>query len=173
VPETILITGGARSGKSRFALGLARPPRLFVATASAEDGEMRERISRHQAEREGWDLLESPLLSPRELQLSLGHRDYQWVVIDCLTLWVSNLLLYGFSRDEILNRVEATLQVAEDAFVNLVCVTSEVGMGIVPTHPLGRHYRDILGEVNRLVAARSSATYLMVAGIPTRLKQRH
>jgi adenosyl cobinamide kinase/adenosyl cobinamide phosphate guanylyltransferase len=169
--QKILITGGTRSGKSSFALTFAQPPRLFVATAAAKDREMHHRISRHQAERgEGWDLLESPLLSPRELQLSLGNRDYQWVVIDCITIWVSNLLMKGFSRSEILNRVESTMKVAEEAPVNLVCVTSEVGMGIVPVNPLARRYRDILGEVNKLVAARASSIYLMVAGVPTRLK---
>ncbi len=170
-PQSILITGGVRSGKSRLALSFAVPPRLFVATAAAKDREMLQRIRNHQAERgDNWDLLESPLLSPQELDVSLGYRDYKWLVIDCVTLWVSNLVIAGLSRSSILERAEAVMKVAQDKGVNTVCVTSEVGMGLVPTYPLGRIYRDILGEVNKLMASLSTSVYLMVAGIPKKVK---
>ena len=171
MPETILITGGTRSGKSQFALSLAHPPRLFVATATARDREMRERINRHQAERgKEWDLLESPLLSPEELDRSLSYKSYQWVVLDCITLLVSNLILKGVSRISTLERVAGLLKVFDKHGANLVCVTSEVGMGLVPDYPLARIYRDLLGEVNKLIAASSTGVYLMVAGIPVKVK---
>ncbi len=167
----IFITGGARSGKSGFALSLAIPPRLFVATGSPHDGEMRERIRRHQAERgDGWDLLESPLLSADELLFCLSNRRYRWVVVDCLTLLVSNMVLEGWDRKTILERVREVLDVVREAEVNSVWVSSEVGMGLVPAYPLGRLYRDLLGEVNRLVAHHCSELYLMVAGTPLKVK---
>ncbi len=169
--QIVLVTGGVRSGKSRFALSLAVPPRLFVATASPNDHEMRRRIEIHQADREGdWDLLESPLLPALELSFSLGQRKYNWVVIDCVTLWVSNMVLRGWSRSDVLQRVEEVLEVVGGTEVNAVLVSSEVGMGLVPPYPLGRLYRDLLGEVNGLVSTHASSVYLMVAGNPLRVK---
>ena len=171
MPDSILITGGVRSGKSSLALSLTEPPRLFVATASPHDREMRERITRHQAERgREWDLLESPLLSPDDLQWALSHKRYRWMVVDCVTLWVSNMVLAGWERSQVLAQVEGTLEAVNEMGLNSVWVSSEVGMGLVPTYPLGRFYRDLLGEVNKLVASQVDTLYLMVAGNPLKLK---
>ena len=172
----VLVTGGARAGKSRYALaraqalGVGRPGiRLFVATAEPGDDEMRHRIARHQAERgPGWRTEERP----RDPQAALaGPAPPAVAVVDCLTLWVSNLVLSGRTDDEVLAAADALVALAAAAGQPpIVLVTNEVGWGIVPEHPLARRFRDLLGAVNQRVADRAEEIVLVVAGQPLRVR---
>lgn len=171
--EVILVTGGTRSGKSRFAESLCEgfgTPLLYLATATAGDREMEERIARHQTRRgAGWVTVEAPrdieghILSPPP-----GTRG---ILLDCLTLWLTNLLFCSGERPEpVLARVEALVELFPRLPLPLVIVTNEVGYGIVPESPLGRLFRDLAGEANRIVAQRSDQVHLVVCGIPLRLR---
>lgn len=173
------IVGGARSGKSTRAEQLAaRGERvLYVATAEGRDEEMRSRIAAHRAARPGhWDTLEEPLHLAGALR-SVHHR-YDTVLIDCLTLWVSNLLLdrqpeaASESDPEVRIMLSANelLDVCEGSHANWIVVSNEVGLGVVPPSPLGRAYRDALGRVNQAVAARAGEVCLMVAGLALQIK---
>ena len=184
--ELVLITGGARAGKSDFAADLARdagPDVLFVATARPGDDEMKERIARHRSTRPAeWDTLEEPTDLVGALARHGGR--YDAVVLDCMTLWVSNLLLdIEAGREvqagrilktdgevEVSRILEKLLDWHRGESSTLIVVTNEVGMGIVPDNPLGRRYRDLLGRANRLVAASADRVYLLVAGVPMQLK---
>ncbi len=177
--ELVLITGGARSGKSAFAERLAmRGERvLFVATAEALDDEMARRIAAHQASRpDHWDTLEEPrnLSDAIRNTTRAGSRSYDTIVVDCLTLWVSNLLLHyeteADAESRIIDAAEGLLQVCGESESKWIIVTNEVGLGIVPSSSLGRAYRDALGRVNSLVASRSDKVYLMAAGLALDLK---
>lgn len=164
----ILVTGGARAGKSAFAQEWARAlgdgQVSFIATAQALDDEMRQRIARHQAERPpGWETLEEPLEVPYTLSRAQGRV----VLLDCLTLWVSNLML---AEREVLPEVENLLAARAETGKTLLVVTNEVGMGIVPDNTLARRYRDLLGAANRRIAEEADVVYLLVAGIPLKLK---
>lgn len=164
----ILVTGGARAGKSAFAQewahALGDGKVSFIATAQALDDEMHQRIARHQAGRPpGWETLEEPLEVPYTLSLAQGRV----VLLDCLTLWVSNLMLAG---REVLPEVENLLAARAETGKTLLVVTNEVGMGIVPDNALARRYRDLLGAANRRIAEEADVVYLLVAGIPLKLK---
>lgn len=160
--------GGARSGKSRHAQQLAESvsqDRLFVATAQAHDEEMADRIARHQADRDArWRTIEAPLDLPEAIRTH-GHGG-RVLLVDCLTLWLSNLLL-----------ADADMEAAGDALLgsiagvaaHLVIVSNEVGFGIVPDNALARRFRDAAGRLNQKVAAACDATDLVVAGIPLRI----
>ena len=174
-----LITGGARAGKSTLAEQLAaRGERvLYVATAEGRDEEMRSRIAAHRAARPGhWHTLEEPLDLAGELRPV--HRRYDTVLVDCLTLWVSNLLLApppetaagGSNEEHILTLARELLALAATSAAAWIVVSNEVGLGVVPPSPLGRAYRDVLGRVNQQVAVQASEVYLMVAGIPLQVK---
>ncbi len=172
------IVGGARSGKSARAEQLAASGErvLYVATAEGRDEEMRSRIAAHRAARpEHWDTLEEPLHLAGALR-SVHHR-YDTVLIDCLTLWVSNLLLdrpgsasEGDLEERILLSANELLDVHEGSHANWILVSNEVGLGVVPPSPLGRAYRDALGRVNQAVATRAGEVCLMVAGLPLQIK---
>lgn len=168
MPGLIFVTGGARAGKSTFAQqqaeALGGDEVSFIATAQGLDAEMRERIARHRQERPArWETLEEPLQVPAAL-----HRArHRVVLLDCLTLWVANLMQ---ARQEVLPEVEGLLAVWAETDKTLVVVSNEVGMGIVPENALARAYRDQLGVVNRQVAEAAEAVYLLVAGIPLRLR---
>jgi adenosyl cobinamide kinase/adenosyl cobinamide phosphate guanylyltransferase len=169
--DLIFVTGGARSGKSRFALerALALGGRdvTVVATAEALDDEMRDRIARHRAERpQGWRTLEVS----RHLESALESCRSAVVLLDCLSLWVSNLMLDGSSEAEMLERVDALLRVQQARSGALIVVSNEVGSGLVPDSPLGRSYRDVLGRANQMVARASNQTFLTVAGLPLQIK---
>ena len=174
-----LITGGARSGKSTLAEQLAaREARvLYVATAEGRDAEMRSRIAAHRAARPGhWHTLEEPLDLAGKLRPVHGR--YDAVLVDCLTLWVSNLLLQQPPEAPVADRSEEIIMKAATELLGLagtsgadwIVVSNEVGLGVVPPSPLGRAYRDALGRVNQLVAAQASEVYLMVAGLPLQVK---
>ncbi len=166
----IFVTGGARSGKSTFALNLARAtlqPVTFIATAQAFDDEMTERITKHQLERPTeWTTIEAPT----DVQSALEQIQTRVVILDCLSLLVSNLMLENFSETEIFERIQNALEIAETRDLKLIVVSNEVGSGIVPEYPLGRLFRDVLGRANQTVAATSSEAYLLVAGLSLRLK---
>jgi len=169
----ILISGGTRSGKSDFALKLAEEvegTRIFAATARATDPEMVERIARHRRERgPTWETLEEPL----ELVSLIRSLDSSTrvLLIDCITVWITNLILEKEWDDEkILHGVEELSSVLCSFPGRVIAVTNEVGSGIVPESPLGRRFRDLAGAVNRLLAASADRVYLVSMGIPLQLK---
>jgi adenosylcobinamide kinase/adenosylcobinamide-phosphate guanylyltransferase len=170
-----LLIGGARSGKSRAAesLCLGSDRVAYIATARAEDEEMRARIVRHRQDRPAhWKTFEEPLEIVTLLQKL--RQEYDVLLLDCLTVWLSNSL-YHFRRhplNEIENRVLAQLQeiVATASRAHLIVVSNEVGAGIVPTTKVGRIFRDLQGLANQRVAAAADRVLMMVAGIPIQIK---
>lgn len=175
----ILVTGGARSGKSSFALALAEsvsPKRLFVATCPPLDREMAARVRRHQEERQGrgWVTLERPTELAGLFQNDVDG--FEVVLIDCLTLWVNNLLFSCPDGEQLDDRrigslCEAWLQQANAFPGTVICVTNEVGLGIVPDNALARRYRDLVGTCNQLIAGRADDVVLVSCGIPLYLKK--
>lgn len=169
--DITLITGGARSGKSTFAQRLAARRRdvLFVATAEPLDDEMAAKIGRHRAERPAhWRMLEAP----RGVAAALAAEPpAEAVVLDCVTLWVTNLLLAEGAAWEAAEReLDALLAWQRASGAELIVVTNEVGLGIVPADPLSRAYREWLGWFNQRLAAHARSVYLCVAGIPVDIK---
>jgi adenosylcobinamide kinase/adenosylcobinamide-phosphate guanylyltransferase len=171
--ELILITGGTRSGKSAFAQRCAEThagPLLYVATATIADSEMAARISRHQQARgERWNLLEEPYdLCGRLPAAAVGQGA---ILLDCVTLWITNLL---FTHNEEPAAVRAEVRRFIDCLATidgpLYLVTNEVGGGIVPENRLARLFRDLAGEVNQELATAANRAWLVVAGLPLRLK---
>jgi adenosylcobinamide kinase / adenosylcobinamide-phosphate guanylyltransferase len=160
-----LLLGGARSGKSALAQRLAGRwdgPVMVLATGQARDAEMAGRIARHRAGRPaGWRTVEEPL----ELEAALVAAPAgAFVVLDCLTLWVSNLLEHGLGDDLIEARARSAAAAAADRTAPTVAVSNEVGAGIVPADALARRYRDLLGQVNAAWAAAADRSLLLVAG---------
>lgn len=176
--EIILITGGSRSGKSAFAQQLAEQQagaRLFLATCPVTDSEMGERIQRHIADRRqsGWETVEEQVEITGQLAVATG---YGVVLIDCLTLWVNNLM-FDFQRGgKALNEdciTEKTIELVAAAGkcpARVIFVTNEVGAGIVPDNRDARLYRDLIGRCNQQVAAAADSVYLVSCGIPMQIK---
>jgi adenosylcobinamide kinase/adenosylcobinamide-phosphate guanylyltransferase len=164
-----LVLGGARSGKSRHAEALiarTEPPWLYVATAQALDDEMHERIEHHRRRRDArWHTIEAPLELPQAIA-ALGGSG-QPILVDCLTLWLSNALLAGTDPTIAGDRLIAALTEAPGP---VVVVSNEVGLGIVPDTPLGRRFRDAQGRLNQQVAAIADHVVLLAAGLPVTLK---
>lgn len=161
---TVLI-GGARAGKSALAAKLATKtalPVTYVATAEALDDEMKDRIERHRAERpENWATVEEPV----DLEGALaGVGPGRTIVVDCLTMWASNLVLGGVSDDEVEGRAANASSLAVRRETPTFVVTNEVGSGVHPSTELGRRFRDVLGRVNVIWAAAAAETLLVVAG---------
>lgn len=160
-----LLLGGARSGKSALAVrraqGTGRPV-VFVATGEAGDAEMRERIRRHQAERPaGWTTTEAPL----DLDAAVAAVPKGSVaILDCLSLWVANLMGAGTSEAGVEARAERVASACATSSTTWFVVTNEVGMGLVPMSSLGRDYRDLLGRVNATFARHADLAQLVVAG---------
>jgi adenosylcobinamide kinase/adenosylcobinamide-phosphate guanylyltransferase len=170
--EIILITGGARSGKSKYAeeraaaLGLRR---LYVATAEARDDEMTQRIAAHQKRRRSaWTTVEEPVQLVETLLAWRGRMDC--ALVDCLTLWLSNLLFRG-DENHVEEKVEALVRALPLLDFPVVFVTNEVGAGIVPDNPLARQFRDLAGWTNQRIAAVANEVVLMVVGIPMVIKK--
>jgi adenosylcobinamide kinase/adenosylcobinamide-phosphate guanylyltransferase len=166
-PRHRLVLGGARSGKSRHALALAEaagPRRLYLATADPGDAEMAARIARHRAERgAGWATVEAPL----ELPAAIAAAEADVALVDCLTLWLSNLLLAERDPEAATDALLAALAAAP---LPLVLVSNEVGMGLVPETPLGRRFRDAQGRLNQRVAAAVASVDFVAAGLALALK---
>jgi adenosylcobinamide kinase/adenosylcobinamide-phosphate guanylyltransferase len=162
-----LIIGGARSGKSRYGesmIAALSPPWTYVATAEALDAEMAERIAAHRARRgPQWRTVEAP----RDLAAALRECGTAPVLVDCLTLWLSNQMLADADIDLEMARLEDALATAKTP---VVLIANEVGSGIVPDHPLGRKFRDLQGVLNQRMAARADRVVLVVAGLPLALK---
>ncbi len=159
-----LLIGGARSGKSDLAvrIGERHPGDVtFIATAQAFDDDMSNRIARHRRERPEWPVIEAPLAL--EDALALAPPDHL-VIVDCLTLWVSNALLEGWDDNEVMLSAHDTAAVARGRQGSVVVVTNETGLGIHPDTELGRRYRDLLGRVNRCWAAVADRSLFLVAG---------
>lgn len=172
-PVRILITGGARCGKSALALRIAEEnytARAFVATAVETDAEMRERVSRHRLERGNrFETIEEPF-EPHRVLSSLP-RSTQVAVLDCLTVWLGNLYhRFDGREDRVLAEVDLFLSRLDAVSCDLILVTNEVGWGIVPENGLARSFRDMAGYLNRKVAEGSEHVYLVCAGIPLALK---
>ncbi len=167
----VLVGGGARSGKSAFALLRARElgaRRLFVATARRYDADMSARIDRHRAERAGeFDTVEEALALPEALLGATGH---DVAVVDCLTLWLSNYLIDGVDADAVERRVGDLAAALARAPCHVVLVTNEVGMGLHPETPLGRTFRDLAGRAHQKLAAVADEVHLAVMGLVVRLK---
>lgn len=166
--QIIFITGGARSGKSRFAEEWAIKAKqevTYLATAQAFDEEMTERIKRHQQQRPQWITQEQPihLTCIKECTTPV-------LLLDCLSLWVSNLMLADWSDEAILSACQELLQDARERKGVTLLVSNEVGSGIVPDNILARRYRDVLGWVNQQCAAQSDQAYLCVSGLSIALK---
>lgn len=165
-----LVLGGARSGKSRYAEDLVRAgarPWTYVATATAEDPEMAERIARHQTDRgPGWRTVEAPTDLAGTLAQHAADPDAR-VLVDCLTLWTSNLLAQD--RDLDAARADLCAALAETRGV-VVLVANEVGLGLVPGTPMGRQFRDAAGRLNQAVAAAADRVVFVAAGLPMTLK---
>jgi len=183
--ELIFITGGARSGKSRFAENLLASTAqvVYIATALANDVEMKERIQLHRERR-------NPQWSTVEAYASLGDillpfaAAKEAALLDCLTLMICNLMLKDASVDwdkialQAVDRIERQIEREVDSMLNVMrnfkgqalVVSNEVGMGLVPEYPLGRYFRDIAGRMNQKTAALADKVYLMVSGIPVKIK---
>jgi adenosylcobinamide kinase / adenosylcobinamide-phosphate guanylyltransferase len=189
-PRLVLILGGARSGKSTFAERLALNSGrsvAFIATATASDEDMRNRISRHQAARPAhWSTIEEPLQLSNAVRKASAVADV--LILDCITVWLSNWLfaqddnelmdaatISSHHYDAVLDVIDDLLQVvaALGSHKTLIVVTNEVGLGIVPAYALGRVYRDLLGLVNQRIAATAPRVYLMVAGLGVDIKRLH
>lgn len=186
VDGLVVVTGGARSGKSGFAEQLAREagePVVYLATARADDAEMQERIDRHRRTRPPiWRTVEEPYFVPAVVQREMHQA--RVVLVDCLTLWVTNLLFQGYfpepeardfdfpagRREEVLAQVRELARVAVAGPAKVIVVTNEVGMGLVPEYAAGRVYRDLAGWANQIVAAAAGEVYLLVAGVPLKIK---
>jgi adenosylcobinamide kinase/adenosylcobinamide-phosphate guanylyltransferase len=166
------ITGGARSGKSSFAekLALGLPgKRAYVATAQALDAEMAAKIAKHQKDRgDSWDTYEEPL-AVAELLGKLSER-YEVVLLDCLTLWLSNVMAHSNGDGAVDAQSHELVKAVEDFNGVCVVVSNEVGLGIVPDNPLARKYRDFAGMLNQKVAQAADEVYFTAAGIPVKIK---
>ena len=163
------ILGGARSGKTEFALlrgARLGEPKTYLATGAAFDAEMERRIKRHKLERGAlWNTVEEPLEVVKALESNNGV-----VLIDCITLWLNNFIWKGLSDEAILEEVQRLAGLCPKADKNVLAVSNEVGGGIVPEHPVARRFRDLSGEANKLLAASANEVYLMTAGIPLKIK---
>jgi adenosylcobinamide kinase/adenosylcobinamide-phosphate guanylyltransferase len=166
-----LILGGARSGKSTYALNLAGKKKkvAFIATGQGLDREMRERILKHrQARPKNWKTFEEP----RDLTALISGMgdDFDCIIIDCLTLLVANLILAKDKEKAILEKFKALLFQLRRKKAKVVLVANEVGLGIVPVSKLGREFRDIAGRINQLAAKEAGKVYFITAGIPLKIK---
>ena len=170
--KLLLVTGGSRSGKSRYALdrAMAYGKRVFLATAEAIDDEMRARIARHRAERgTTFATIEEPLAIGQALRALPA--DTEVVLIDCLTVWLGNLMHTHGTRSDYYDEMNDFLEALTDLTFDVIVVTNEVGMGIIPHDEMTRAYRDLAGWLNQDVATRANEAVLIVSGLPLTLKE--
>ncbi|WP_159588640.1 bifunctional adenosylcobinamide kinase/adenosylcobinamide-phosphate guanylyltransferase [Chelativorans xinjiangense] len=166
--QLTFVLGGARSGKSRHAEALVAaspPPWTYIATAEAFDAEMQARIAEHRARRdERWTVLEAPL----ELaEVLAGTAEGEPVLVDCLTLWLTNVMLAG---DDVGAKCQQLIDTLKRPRGPWVLVSNEVGLGIVPDNAMARQFRDAAGKLNQMVAAEADSVVFMVAGLPMKVK---
>lgn len=169
--KLILVLGGSASGKSQAALDLAGQvgPRAFVATGQALDREMKTRIERHQAARSSdWETAEVPANLAEWFKMN--RLNYQTIVLDCLTLWLSNLRQRRRSKSAISDTTADMLRAIRATRARVVIVSNELGLGLVPATKVVRGFRDLAGRVNQQVAAEADEVYLTISGLPLRLK---
>jgi len=176
----VLVTGGCRSGKSAYAERLAEslpPTRLYVATAPVSDEEMQRRIDEHRRARQGrgWETVEE------QLDLAgvfAANGQHHVLLVDCLTLWVNNLMYYAeqagrqMAEADVAAQCDHVLRAAEARRGTVIFVSNEVGLGVVPENALARRYRDLVGRANQIIAARADAATLLCCGIPLQLKEK-
>lgn len=171
--EIVLITGGCRSGKSSYAMSLAESlqtaRRCFVATCVPADEEMKARVARHQRDRGGdWETVECPLDIAAVIRQKAGEKTL--VLVDCLTLWLNNILAETENQEEIEKRIDSLQQAIAGVSGTVIMVTNEVGCGIVPADRTTRLFRDMAGTVNRRMAEAADRVVWMVAGVPVIVK---
>ena len=186
----VLVTGGCRSGKSAYAQGLAEslpPTRLFVATCPVTDEEIRCRIEQHRRARRdgGWETVEEECDLAGVFRKVSGtlrvpndgtRRVPNTILVDCVTLWINNLMYHAerkgcpFTETEVAGRCREVLDAANACSGTVIFVTNEVGLGVVPENAQARHYRDLIGRANQVLAARTDAVTLLCCGIPVQLK---
>lgn len=168
----ILMTGGSKSGKSNYALLKAADfkNRAFIATAEAFDDEMKDRIQKHQVERSSeYTTYEEPIEVISCLE-KIGEQ-HDVIILDCVTVWIGNLLHQFDGDTEKINQYyNALLDVSDKITSELIIVTNEVGMGIVPDNPLSRKFRDLAGMLNQKLAKVAKEAYLLVSGVPIKIK---
>ena len=185
--EMVLILGGARSGKSSLAERMAErsgPRVTFIATAQTLDEEMRQRIEAHKSARpREWRTVEEPLDLATVVEAAIG--DSEMVLVDCITVWVSNHICHIIAPesssewhhevealgDRLRDQVARLVAISRSSGATLLLVSNEVGLGLVPDNPLGRAYRDLLGAINRQLAAEAGKVLLTVAGLPLDVKR--
>lgn len=171
--KPVLVIGGCRSGKSSIALDLANAQdvseKVFIATCQPLDGEMEDRVARHQADRgDDWQTVEEPV----ELAKAVADnaRPGRVILVDCLTLWISNLVLADKTQDQIADKAKELAEVIQKAPCPVILVSNEVGAGIVPENALSRLFRDAAGKVNQIMAKACDQVHWVVAGIPVTIK---
>ena len=163
-----LVLGGARSGKSTYAERLIEAtglPKVYVATAQAFDAEMQARIEEHRARRSGWQTIDAPLELANVLHAQSGKGNA--ILVDCLTLWLTNLLM---AEHDIASAFHVLLGVLRRADHPIVLVSNEVGLGIVPENALARAFRDHTGRLHQMIAAEAGQVHFIAAGLPIKLK---
>jgi len=175
VKKTTFIIGGCRSGKSRHALEQAEKisgrKRIFIATCMPLDDEMKERIDRHKQERDkSWRTVESSLELPEAI--NENSREGDVILVDCLTLWINNLLMETEDHDILHQRIHKLIFAIKEAKCSIILVSNEVGAGIVPENRLARQFRDLAGFSNQKVAECAERVIWMVAGIPVVIKSK-
>ncbi len=162
-----LIIGGIKSGKSAFALDLCKNfnRKLFIATAQAIDEEIKQKIEIHKKQRGShWDTIEEPV---NLLEAIEEAKDYDIVLVDCLTMWINNLIYHHLEAEE---KIEALIHYLKDFRGNIIFVTNEVGLGIIPPNALGRKYINLMGTINSLLSRVADEVYFVVSGIPIKIK---
>jgi len=170
--KIILITGGCRSGKSRFALDYANQhyfKKLYLATCEALDEEMAQRIAHHKKMRSPeWQTIEEPIEVVDKIRQYRDEADV--ILLDCITLWLSNLLMRRKDDSQIIKETDRLMETIKQCPASFIVVTNEVGMGIVPADPLSRRFRDLSGTMNQKIGEGADTVIYMVSGIPLFLK---
>jgi adenosylcobinamide kinase/adenosylcobinamide-phosphate guanylyltransferase len=171
--KKVFVLGGCRSGKSKYALETARQlpgnTRVFIATCNPQDEEMRRRVARHQQERDrSWTTVEAPLFLPEAVTANSRNADV--ILVDCLTFWITNLLMASDDPDKIEMQIPQLTTALAKSPCPVVVVSNEVGQGIVPENKLARQFRDLVGYANQAVAACADQVIWTVAGIAVEIK---